>query len=157
MLTLLQRCHCPAVPFCYKALQNIAAATPAYQALASQSQQLQVPWTGDGLLLCSVFIICPCLLDCPKTDVELYRCFAGDLLGRAIALQVPADKPQQAPQKYDFAFDKVFAPAAGQVSQCPLITSLQFCTLPYSVLCFSAAVCAKCLQRVQAESATYGD
>lgn len=41
---------------------------------------------------------------------------AGDLLGRAIALQVPADKPQQAPQKYDFAFDKVFAPAAGQVS-----------------------------------------
>ncbi|KAL3149974.1 hypothetical protein ABBQ38_013330 [Trebouxia sp. C0009 RCD-2024] len=39
---------------------------------------------------------------------------SGDLLGRAIALQVPADKPQQAPQKYDFAFDKVFAPAAGQ-------------------------------------------
>lgn len=40
---------------------------------------------------------------------------AGDLLGRAIALQVPADKPpQQPPQKYEFAFDKVFAPAAGQ-------------------------------------------
>lgn len=39
---------------------------------------------------------------------------SGDLLGRAVALQVPADKPQQAPQKYDFAFDKVFAPAAGQ-------------------------------------------
>ena len=43
-------------------------------------------------------------------------CTVGDLLGRAIALQVPADKPQQAPQKHDFAFDKVFAPAAGQVS-----------------------------------------
>lgn len=47
---------------------------------------------------------------------NLQHYIAGDLLGRAIALQVPADKPQQAPQKYDFAFDKVFAPAAGQVS-----------------------------------------
>lgn len=47
---------------------------------------------------------------------SLQHYLAGDLLGRAIALQVPADKPQQAPQKYDFAFDKVFAPAAGQVS-----------------------------------------
>ena len=47
---------------------------------------------------------------------EQLACAAGDLLGRAIALQVPADKPQQAPQKHEFAFDKVFAPAAGQVS-----------------------------------------
>ena len=47
---------------------------------------------------------------------EQLACLAGDLLGRAIALQVPPDKPQQAPQKHEFAFDKVFAPAAGQVS-----------------------------------------
>ena len=47
---------------------------------------------------------------------KIWPYLAGDLLGRAIALQVPADKPQQAAQKYDFAFDKVFAPAAGQVS-----------------------------------------
>lgn len=145
MLTLLQRCHCPAATLCCKASQNITAASPACQALALQSQQLQVPGTGDGLSLCPVFRICPCLLDCPKTDVELYRCFAGDLLGRAIALQVPADKPQQAPQKYDFAFDKVFAPAAGQVSQCPLITL--YPTLLYSVLQCSS------LCKVSAESA----
>ena len=38
----------------------------------------------------------------------------GDLLGRAIALHVPAE-PQKLPQKHDFAFDKVFSPAACQV------------------------------------------
>ena len=99
--------------------------------------------------------VCSCLLYRPQTAVEVYHCFAGDLLGRAIALQVPADKPQQAPQKYDFAFDKVFAPATGQVSQCPVTTPCHVHTLPYSTLWFSvAAVCAQCLQKLQGVLAT---
>lgn len=54
------------------------------------------------------------LAQSPALDQLLQFPSSGDLLGRAVALQVPADKPQQPPQKYDFAFDKVFAPAAGQ-------------------------------------------
>ena len=49
-----------------------------------------------------------CLVSC------LILSHVGDLLGRAIALHVPAE-PQKLPQKHDFAFDKVFSPAACQV------------------------------------------
>lgn len=44
----------------------------------------------------------------------LGMCETGDLVGRGIDLQLPADKGQQA-QKYDFSFDKVFMPEASQV------------------------------------------
>ncbi len=52
---------------------------------------------------------------------------AGDLMGRALEMTVPNSVTGQPPQKHDFAFDRVFAPTAGQVR--PLMSACPTCLM----------------------------
>jgi len=44
----------------------------------------------------------------------MWRMLVGDLLGRGLDITVPGSLTGQAPQRHQFAFDKVFGKTAGQ-------------------------------------------